>query len=141
MKRLLQFLLVTTNYYLLLFVTSSDVFAQIDLGNITGTGQFQTGNVNSQLGNFLSTVINTITVMAGLAFILYFAIGGLKWITSSGDKSRAEEAKTELTQAAIGLIVVAVSYFIVGIVGGVVGIDILNPCKLLDPAGILNVCK
>ena len=63
MKRLLQFLLVTTNYYLLLFVTSSDVFAQINLGNISGTGQFQTGNVNSQLGNFLSTVINTITVM------------------------------------------------------------------------------
>lgn len=113
----------------------------ITLGPISGTGQFQTGNVNSQLGNFLSTVINTITVMAGLAFILYFAIGGLKWITSSGDKSRAEEAKTELTQSAIGLIVVAVSYFIVGIVGGVVGINILNPCKLLDPTGILRVCQ
>lgn len=141
MKNLLQLPLITISYYLLLFITPSNALAQIDLGDITGTGRFQTTNPGSQLGNFLSTVINTITVMAGLAFILYFAIGGLKWITSSGDKSRAEEAKTELTQSAIGLIVVAVSYFIVGIVGGVVGINILNPCKLLDPTGILGVCK
>jgi len=123
-------------------LTAGSAFAQdIDLGPITGTGQFQTANAGAQLGNFISTTINMITVVAGLAFILYFAVGGLKWITSSGEKARAEEAKTELTQAAIGLIVVAVSYFIVGIIGGVVGINILNPCKLLDPTGALGVCK
>lgn len=102
----------------------------VDLGPIEGTGRFQTGDY-SLLGDFISTMVNVITVLAGLAFILYFAIGGLKWITSSGEKSRAEEAKTELTQAAIGLIVVAVSYFIAGIIGGVVGIDILNPLSVL----------
>ncbi len=113
----------------------SHAFAdEITLGPspITGFGKFQTEAPASQLTNFISTIINVITVTAGLAFLLYFVIGGLKWITSSGEKARAEEAKTELTQAAIGLIVVAVSYFIVGIVGGVVGIDILNPGKLLD---------
>ncbi len=131
--------ILSTAYY---FVLVKAVYAQdIPLGNISGTGQFQTSNPGSQLGNFISTIVNTITVMAGLAFILYFAIGGLKWITSSGDKTRAEEAKNDLTQSAIGLIVVAVSYFIVGIVGGVVGINILNPCKLLDPTGALGVCK
>lgn len=108
------------------------LLAQIDLGPIEGAGKFQTGTgLEGKLGEFISTIINVVTVVAGLAFLLYFAIGGLKWITSSGEKAKAEEAKTELTQAAIGLIIVAVSYFIAGIVGGVVGIDILNPGKLL----------
>ncbi len=125
-----------------LFLAAPYAFAQdITLGPISGTGQFQTSNPETQLGKFISTIINTITVIAGLAFILYFVIAGLKWITSSGDKARAEEAKTELTQTAIGLIIVAVSYFIVGIVGGVVGINILNPSCLLDPTGALGICK
>lgn len=108
--------------------------ATLDLGNIEGTGKFQTGagaGAKTLLGSFMSTVITTLTVVAGLAFVLYFVLGGIKWITSSGDKGKAEEAKTELTQAAIGLIVVAVAYSIAGVIGGVVGIDILNPAKVL----------
>ena len=107
--------------------------AQITLGPIKGVGEFQQGGPTAfcQLGKFISTIITTITVVAGLAFILYFMLGGLKWITSSGDKSKAEEAKAELTQGAIGLIIVLVSYFIVGIIGGVVGFDILSPIKTL----------
>lgn len=117
---------------LYLFLAAPSAFAQVKLGTIEGTGQFQTGTgLEGKLASFVSTIVNVVTVIAGLAFLLYFAIGGLKWITSSGEKAKAEEAKTELTQAAIGLIVVAVSYFIAGIVGGVVGIDILSPGKLL----------
>lgn len=128
--------LITT---LMLFLSAPVAYAQsaptITLGAepIKGTGDFQTGSIDTYklINGFISTIIGVVTVVAGLAFLLYFAVGGLKWITSSGEKARAEEAKTELTQAAIGLIVVAVSYFIVGIVGGVVGIDILNPLKVL----------
>lgn len=126
MKKFIS-LLPTFGYLLL----ASPIQAQIDLGTIEGTGRFQTGNQYQLLGDFISTLVNVVTVVAGLAFLLYFSIGGLKWITSSGEKARAEEAKTELTQAAIGLIVVAVSYFIAGIVGGVVGINILNPLAVL----------
>lgn len=105
-----------------------------NLGPIEGVGQFQQGagaGASDLLGSFLSTLVTTLTLVAGLAFILYFVLGGIKWITSSGDKGKAEEARNELTQAAIGLVVVAVSYFIAGIVGGVVGIDILNPAATL----------
>lgn len=124
-----------------LIMTRNVLAADLPLGGpITGTGQFQQGAPQTMLGNFISTIVNMLTVIAGLAFLLYFVLAGLKWITSSGDKGKAEEAKTELTQTAIGLIVVAVAYFIAGIIGGVVGIDILNPCKLLDPTGVLSVC-
>lgn len=109
----------------------------LPLGTIEGVGQFQkSATALTQLGPFISTIITAISVIAGLAFLLYFMLGGLKWITSSGDKGKAEEAKSELTQGAIGLIVVLVSYFIAGIIGGVVGLNILNPIKTLFPGGI-----
>lgn len=107
----------------------------VDLGpGITGTGQFQNinaGNVGSAFGTLLTNIITTITVVGGLAFVIYFFIGTLKWITAGGDKGKVAEAQTEMTQAAIGLIAIVSSYFIVGIVGAVLGIDILNPFKTL----------
>ncbi|MEK7064629.1 MAG: hypothetical protein AAB973_03430, partial [Patescibacteria group bacterium] len=92
MKKLLASFLIT-GY---LFLSTHPAYAQVELGTIKGTGGFQTGDYKL-LSQFISTIIGVITVVAGLAFLLYFAIGGLKWITSSGEKAKAEEAKTELT--------------------------------------------
>ena len=110
--------------------------ADIPLGSgITGTGPFQAvldqGATQTQLGTLLSNLITTVTVVGSLAFVVYFTIGGLKWITAGGDKNKVSEAQTQMTQAAIGLIVIVVSFFIIGIVGAVLGIDILNPFKTL----------
>jgi len=110
--------------------------ADIPLGSgITGTAPFQAvldqGATQTQLGTLLSNLITTITVVGSLAFVVYFTIGGLKWITAGGDKAKVSEAQTQMTQAAIGLIVIVVSFFIIGIVGAVLGIDILNPFKTL----------
>ncbi|KKS93149.1 MAG: hypothetical protein UW68_C0021G0022 [Candidatus Collierbacteria bacterium GW2011_GWB1_44_6] len=115
----------------------SQVFAaDIDVGTgITGTGPFQVvmdqGATKTALGDFLSNIITTITVVGGLAFVIYFFIGSLKWITAGGDKTKVSEAQQQMTQAAIGLIAIVASFFIVGIVGAVLGIDILNPFETL----------
>lgn len=110
--------------------------ADIPLGTgITGTGPFQTvldrGATQTQLGTLLSNLITTLTVVGSLAFVIYFTMGGLKWITAGGDKAKVSEAQASMTQAAIGLIVIVVSFFVIGIVGAVLGIDILNPFKTL----------
>ncbi len=108
----------------------------IKLGNgITGVGPFQAvmaGDVvQTNLGKFISSLVTTITVIGSLAFVVYFTVAGLKWITAGGDKGKVAEAQTQMTQAAIGLIAMVASYFIIGIVGAVLGIDILNPFKTL----------
>lgn len=112
--------------------------ADIDIGKgVTGTGPFQVvmdeGATQTQLGELLSNLITTITVVGSLAFVVYFTIGGLKWIIAGGDKTKVSEAQTQMTQSAIGLIVIVVSFFIIGIVGAVLGLDILNPFKSLFP--------
>lgn len=98
------------------------------LGGITGTGQFQNiTNPTEQGSSFISTIITTITIAGSLSFVIFFTIGALKWITAGGDKGKVSEAQAQMTQGAIGLIALVASYFIIGIVGAVLGIDILNP--------------
>lgn len=112
--------------------------ADIDVGGLKGIGPFQfeknsvTANeTQNQLGSILSTVITTLTVVAGLAFVIFFTLGGLKWLTAGGDKTKVQQAQQQMTQGVIGLVAVTSSLFIVGVVGGALGIDILNPFKTL----------
>ncbi len=111
----------------------------ITAGPIRGIGLFgfegvstidQTGT-GTQLGNIISAVVTTLTVVGGLAFVIFFTLGGLKWLTAGGDKAKVSEAQTQMTQGVIGLVAIVASLFVVGIVGGVLGIDILNPFKTL----------
>lgn len=105
------------------------------LGAISGTGKFQAAvlSPSTLLGDFISTIITTLTVFGGLAFVLYFSLGALSWITAGGDKGKVQTAQSQMTQGAIGLIAIIASYFIIGIIGAVLGLDILNPYKTLFP--------
>lgn len=107
----------------------------INLGPVTGVGKFQENaatNPGTTLELFISTMVGVLTVVSGLAFLLYFLLGGLTWITAGGDKANTSKAQKQMTDAAIGLIVVVVSYFIAGVIGTVLGFDILNPAEALS---------
>ncbi len=107
----------------------------IKLGQpISGVGKYQQNaqiQTGSLLTEILSSLITTLTVVGSLAFAIYFIIGGLKWITAGGDKNKTEEAKTQMTQASIGLIVVVISFFIIGIISNILGLNILDPATVL----------
>ena len=84
------------------------------------------------LENFLSNFIGFLTTLAGLLFLIYFIFAALSWVTSGGDKGKVESARNQMTQAALGLVIVIAAYGITGVVGRVFGLDILNPLKLLQ---------
>lgn len=115
---------------------NSIIYAAESLGTpIVGAGKFQDAAVStnpcSPFGSFLSSIVTSITVFAGLAFVLYFTLGALKWITAGGDKTQVTASKESMTQATIGLIAVVVSFFVIGIVGAVLGLNIFNPFNTL----------
>lgn len=84
------------------------------------------------LEKIISNSLVVLTVIAGLSFVIYFLLGGLNWITAGGQKDKVETAKTMMTNGAIGLIVVAVSYSIVWIVGQALGLQILEPGEIIN---------
>lgn len=70
------------------------------------------------LGTIGKAIQNGITILFIIAVIvtLFFLIwGGIKWITSGGDKTQLETARNTIIAAVIGLILVFSSFFILNI--------------------------
>jgi len=74
----------------------------------------------------IGTLWQTLIIVGGLAFILYFLWGGLNWIMAGGEKSKIEDSKNKLTQGLIGLAILAASYVIVKFLQMALGLDLLN---------------
>jgi hypothetical protein len=91
----------------------------------------QTATVLSTGELILSTIIGGLTIFAGIYFIFVFLFAALNWI-SAGDAKKAESARNSITQAVIGLIVIVSAYAVIGLIGSVVGIKILNPAAAIN---------
>ena len=74
----------------------------------------------------MATLWQTIIIVGGLAFLLYFLWGGLNWIMAGGDKGKLEEARGKITQGLVGLALLAASYVIVLFLESAFGLDLLN---------------
>lgn len=63
--------------------------------------------------------------VAGALAIGYLMYGGVKWITSRGDKVAVESARRHIVAAVIGLVVVISAFFILQVVFRILGVQ--NP--------------
>lgn len=61
-----------------------------------------------------------------LTSLIFFILGGIQWIISSGDKAKIEAARKRLVYSLIGLVVVFLSYFIINLVSQFFGVKLLN---------------
>jgi cytochrome bd-type quinol oxidase subunit 2 len=73
------------------------------------------------IASVLSNIIYWILGLAGGIAVLFLILGGLQYISSSGNKDKAEKAKQTILYAVIGLIVIALSFVIVAFVSQNVG--------------------
>lgn len=83
-------------------------------------------SIINTLVKFLSNLIGVITVLGGLFFIVYFFLGAFEWITSGGDSGKVEQARNKILHATLGLIVMVVAYSVIGIIGKLIGLDLIN---------------
>lgn len=85
-------------------------------------------------GQWISSLVSAMFIVAALAALLYFVLGGLAWVLSEGDKTKLEEARNRITHAILGLIIVASSWAIWLLVGRFLGINFTNiPFPTLGP--------
>lgn len=80
--------------------------------------------INSDLGTFVSRVFSAIIIVASLATFMYMVYGGVQWVTSGGEKDKVKEAREKITQAIVGLAVVASAWAIFKLVDYFFGIGI-----------------
>lgn len=63
--------------------------------------------------NIIATVVNVLSIAVGIIAVIMIIIGGLKYITSSGDSNNVTSAKNTILYAVVGLVIVAIAQFIV----------------------------
>jgi len=86
-------------------------------------------DINKQdltLGEIVSGLLPYLFAGAGLLLLLYLLLGGFQLMTSGGDPKKTQEAKGKITNALVGFIIVFVSYWLVQIVGTILGIETIT---------------
>lgn len=121
------------------------LIAQFGNGLQPVTPAFSTGSDTAQgaasnLELLISNMLGAITVVGSLFFIVYFLSAALTWITAGADSGKLQKSRDKMTMGVIGLVLMVMSYGIIGLVGRVVGLDLLRPgqtiLEQLNPAGM-----
>ncbi|MEP7167329.1 MAG: hypothetical protein ABI758_05090 [Candidatus Woesebacteria bacterium] len=74
------------------------------------------------IGKVVELGAGGVLVVGTLAVLLYLLMGGFNWITAGGDKSKIETARSEITQAIIGLAILASVFAIFRLLLGFFGL-------------------
>lgn len=93
--------------------------------NLAPEGQFS-DLAQLTIPKIVSGGIRLILVVAALTAFVFLIIGGIKWVTSGGDKERTATAQQTLTAALVGLVIVFASWAIIRLIETFFGIEILT---------------
>jgi hypothetical protein len=84
---------------------------------LSGVALAASGDVG-QVESFLQSVIQAIAGLAGLIATGFFVVGGLRYITSSGNPEHLERAKRTIMFSATGLAITIAAFVLSNIVTG-----------------------
>lgn len=130
-KFFLLFFTVIIFSFFVSFLFKGNIYAGTcsSLGGSGGGGSICSFSVpvasaNCNFGGIVSTIISVLFAIAGLLFFVMIIISGIKMITAGADKEKFNSAKSTLTHAVIGIVIVIASYLILEIILGLLGINI-----------------
>jgi hypothetical protein len=87
--------------------------AQSEICNGLGQTGGSCGGSGTPINHAIAAAINILSLVGGVAAVIMLIIGGLRFITSSGDSSNVASARSTIIYALVGLIIVALAQFIV----------------------------
>lgn len=104
----------------LFLATVVPVYAQEDLNPCENEQNdlLKAACATDDLGRVIGFVVTIAFILAVLIALLFLIWGGIKWITSGGDKAGVEAARNQIIAAVIGLIIVFLAFFILNLVLG-----------------------
>ncbi|MBA3723969.1 MAG: hypothetical protein H0W89_03705 [Candidatus Levybacteria bacterium] len=124
MKKILATLIAGGTYLTLAstsFATSVDPCGEIQSGfdalcNLSG----------DNLGEIVGAAVTFLLVIAVLIALFFLIFGGIRWITSGGDKAKVESARGTIIAAIIGLVIAFLAFFILSVALQFFGLELSN---------------
>lgn len=107
----------------LLATSASSAFAAVgELPPIKIVAPKALGEAFRDPGSIITAVVGALIILAAILAFLYLILGGIQWITSGGDKAGVEAARNKITNAIVGLIIVAAAYAIMILIVNFLGL-------------------
>jgi len=100
------------------------------IGPLGLEGQLASGGIPT-FNKVLSTTVGLLTIVAGIYFIFLMISGAISWMGAGGDKGAIEDARKRIMNGIIGLIIVIAGFFIIDLIGYLIGIDFLRGAFLI----------
>ena len=100
-------------------------FANAGSVNPCPTGGFSKlcGLNAGSFGKIVQVVITVLLIIATVIALFFLIWGGIRWITSGGDKQKVESARNTIISAVIGLVIAFLAYFILTVILGLFGLN------------------
>lgn len=76
----------------------------------------ETGGNTDAIKTVITSILNGIIAVSGLIAVIFVVVGGINYITSSGDATKVEKAKKTILYACIGIIITVLSFALVNFV-------------------------
>jgi len=83
-------------------------------------------DAENEIRAFVRGGIRVAFLIGLIGVMVFFSIGGIRWIFSGGDKQKVEQAKSMITAAIVGFAILALSYIILFLIGTFFGVEIVQ---------------
>ncbi len=94
-------------------------------GNISGIPADAPITGWENIGDIISRLLTYIYPLAGMAAFVYLLWGGIHLMIAAGNEEGIREGKAKITNALVGFLIIFVSYWLVQILGTILGVDLL----------------
>ncbi|SRR5258708_632403 len=98
--------------------------SQVDFQKIQDSANLGSkfGVQNATIGGIIGAAIPYIFTIAGMLLLVYLIFGGLQLMLSQGEPKAAQAAKSHITNALVGFIIIFIAYWVVQLFGIVFGL-------------------
>lgn len=93
------------------------------LGTLNATYK---GQGAAYIVRLVSVLITTLLIVGTISFVFYFLYGGIYWITAGGDAKKIENARSKITQALYGIIIMFAAWAVFQLIENLFGISLLS---------------
>lgn len=86
----------------------------------------QLGNGEQGIAEFISILLNVAFTIAGLVLLFMLVQASFQWLTSGGEKEPLAKARARMTNALIGIALLALSILIVNVILTILGLQTIG---------------
>jgi len=89
-------------------------------------GQIKTKTGDNFFSGLIPALVGLAFVIGALIFFFTLVFGAITWISSGGDKTKLESARSQITNAIVGFVILLVTFAIVQMLEKFFNINILS---------------